>query len=199
MKIMKCKICNEEKELSKNIRYKNTCEACIYQKQKESIRKYQEKNKEKLSNYSKVYRVENIDKRKEYNEKYKPLRNDYMKNRRKCPIFKAKENIKCLIKNTMLSKSHINKPTKFELITGLNAIDFKKYIESMFEPWMNWENYGKSIGKYNETWQLDHIIPLNTAQTVEDVYKLNHYSNLRPLCSRLNGEQQFRKNKKSNV
>mgnify|MGYP002132731409 FL=1 len=38
---------------------------------------------------------------------------------------------------------------------------------------MTWDNYGD--------WHIDHIIPLNSAQTEEDLYKLCHYSNLQPL------------------
>jgi hypothetical protein len=40
---------------------------------------------------------------------------------------------------------------------------------------MSWENYG------THGWHIDHIIPLASAHTKEDVYRLWHYSNLRPL------------------
>jgi 5-methylcytosine-specific restriction endonuclease McrA len=54
---------------------------------------------------------------------------------------------------------------------------------------MTWENQGKCMSNYNETWQLDHIIPISNAKSIEDVIKLNHYTNLRPLCSKLNLEK----------
>ena len=38
---------------------------------------------------------------------------------------------------------------------------------------MCWNNYGD--------WQVDHITPLASAQTKEDLVKLCHYSNLQPL------------------
>ncbi len=38
---------------------------------------------------------------------------------------------------------------------------------------MSWENMGK--------WHVDHIIPLATAKTEDEVIKLCHYSNLQPL------------------
>ena len=44
---------------------------------------------------------------------------------------------------------------------------------------MSWENYGV-------VWDIDHIIPLSTALTEEDVLKLNHYTNLQPLDSYIN-------------
>ena len=39
---------------------------------------------------------------------------------------------------------------------------------------MTWENHGK-------LWHIDHIVPLATAETEEDLYKLFHYTNLQPL------------------
>ena len=38
---------------------------------------------------------------------------------------------------------------------------------------MSWENHGK--------WHIDHIIPLSTANTEEDILNLCHYTNLQPL------------------
>ena len=48
---------------------------------------------------------------------------------------------------------------------------------------MNWDNYGKYNGELNYGWDLDHIIPVASAKTEEDIYKLNHYTNFQPLCS----------------
>ena len=45
----------------------------------------------------------------------------------------------------------------------------------MFTPEMNWSNYGK-FG-----WHIDHIIPLDSANTEDEMYKLCHYTNLQPL------------------
>jgi hypothetical protein len=42
---------------------------------------------------------------------------------------------------------------------------------------MTLENHGQGIGK----WNIDHIIPISSAQTEEEIYKLNHYTNLQPL------------------
>jgi hypothetical protein len=43
---------------------------------------------------------------------------------------------------------------------------------------MSWDNYGNN----KETdWSIDHIIPISSATTLEEFYKLNHYTNLRPL------------------
>ena len=38
---------------------------------------------------------------------------------------------------------------------------------------MSWDNYGK--------WHIDHIIPLSSANSEDDIYKLCNYTNLQPL------------------
>ena len=51
---------------------------------------------------------------------------------------------------------------------------------------MTWENRGLYNGEFNYGWDIDHIIPLSSAETEEDIIKLNHYTNLQPLCSKIN-------------
>ena len=51
---------------------------------------------------------------------------------------------------------------------------------------MNWDNQGLYNMELNYGWDLDHIIPLSSATTEEEIIKLNHYTNLQPLCSRVN-------------
>jgi 5-methylcytosine-specific restriction endonuclease McrA len=54
---------------------------------------------------------------------------------------------------------------------------------------MNWNNQGKYTGKYNETWQYDHIVPISSSMNEDDILRLNHYTNFQPLCSRKNLEK----------
>ena len=54
---------------------------------------------------------------------------------------------------------------------------------------MNWDNYGNpkdGIFEINKTWDIDHIIPTNDATNETELINLNHYTNLRPLCSYTN-------------
>jgi hypothetical protein len=39
------------------------------------------------------------------------------------------------------------------------------------------------IFELNKSWDIDHIIPISSAKTKEDIIRLNHYTNLQPLCS----------------
>jgi hypothetical protein len=43
---------------------------------------------------------------------------------------------------------------------------------------MNWGNHGE--------WHFDHMVPLSLAKNVEELIKLNHYSNFRPLMAKDN-------------
>jgi len=78
------------------------------------------------------------------------------------------------------------KTSKSQNILGCTFEEFKIHLESKFEPWMNWSNYGNWNGypkEINCAWDIDHIIPISTANTIEEILKLNHYTNLQPLCS----------------
>ena len=54
---------------------------------------------------------------------------------------------------------------------------------------MNWKNYGNprdGIFDISKTWDIDHIIPLDSATSEEEIIKLNNHTNLQPLCSYTN-------------
>ena len=59
-------------------------------------------------------------------------------------------------------------------------------MESKFENWMSWNNRGLYNGELMHGWDIDHVIPISLAKTEEELLKLNHYSNLQPLCSKIN-------------
>jgi hypothetical protein len=70
--------------------------------------------------------------------------------------------------------------------SGCSYEEFKIYLESKFEQWMTWENRGLYNGELNYGWDIDHIIPVSMANIEEELIKLNHYTNLQPLCSKVN-------------
>ena len=51
---------------------------------------------------------------------------------------------------------------------------------------MTWENRGKYNGEFEHGWDLDHIIPISSGNTEEEILKLNHFTNFSPLCSKVN-------------
>lgn len=61
--------------------------------------------------------------------------------------------------------------TKYYL--GCNINDFIKYLEKYFTDDINWNNY--------KEWHLDHIIPISSAENVDEFNALQHYKNIQPL------------------
>jgi uncharacterized protein with ATP-grasp and redox domains len=203
----KCNKCLIEKELSsfhKNNSSKdgrkNICRECFTiqnrKYKKNQNKKYRENNKQKLKEYNKNYELNNKEKRKKWREynKDKILQNrrEYDKKRRVCdPVYRLKRNIRNRVYKSIVWKG-FKKYSKTEEILGCSFEEFKIHLESKFEVWMNWENYGLYNGELNYGWDIDHIIPLSSAKIEEDVIKLNHYTNLQPLCSKVNRDIKYR-------
>ena len=104
------------------------------------------------------------------------------------PVCIAINKARASILNAIRKRGFVKDKRTVEVL-GCSGEYFAKYLESMFEDWMNWDNYGgMKVTKFdfNKTWDLDHIIPISTAKTIEDVYRLNHYTNLQPMCSAKN-------------
>jgi hypothetical protein len=150
--------------------------------------KYSEKNKEKIKNYDKIRKnKENITPDKLKN--HRDYNANYTKNRRKNDvIFKFKHNISCLVRESIKRRGS-KKLTKSEIILGCTLNEFKIHIESLWKTWMNWDNYGNpkdGIYELNKTWDFDHIIPMKEGKTEIEIIKLNHYTNIQPMCSYYN-------------
>jgi hypothetical protein len=158
-----------------------------------NAKEFYNNNKEKHSEYYKNYNTINkkkvLEQKKLYDKTNLEKKNKYLVDRRKNdPLFKIICNYKSMINNAIKSKNYIKKSRSHEIL-GCTFEFFKLHLESKFETWMTWDNKGNpkdGIYEENKTWDIDHIIPLSTAKTEEEVLKLNHYSNLQPLCSYYN-------------
>ena len=165
-------------------------------------KEYREKNKEVLSEKKKLYyetnKEEILTKRKEYYESMtsdedfrKVLRerskintksyrdrnkeelSQRIKDKKKNdPLFRLSDSIRTLIWIS-INKMGYRKNSKTSNILGCSFEEFKSYIESQFNDNMSWENYGE--------WHLDHKTPVSWAETEEQVYELNKYTNFQPL------------------
>lgn len=176
---------------------------------KQYMKIYREQNKEKTKTYMKEYYEENKDtlkeNKKEYykknknnilnkhksyqktnKEKINKRKNIYRKDKREFDsLYNLKHCIRGLI-NISFKEKGFKKNSKTVMILGCTFIEFKQHIENQFQPWMNWENKGLYNGTEGYGWDIDHIIPISSAKTEDEVIKLNHYTNLRPLCSKIN-------------
>lgn len=150
------------------------------EKTRKASKKWKEKNKEKVIEANKKWYQNNKEKVIENNKKWKNLK------RESDPLFKLTYNIRNNISKAITRKGY-KKTSKTIEILGIDYESFKQHLENQFEPWMNWDNYGKyMIDTFNYGWDVDHIIPVSSGTTEEEVVKLNHYTNLRPLCSKIN-------------
>lgn len=154
-----------------------------FEENKEKIilynKNYFQENKKRLDEYSKIYSEENKERIKEYQKNYrrKRLPNDN--------LFRLGKNIRTLIYHSFKNNGYKKASKTFEII-GCSFEEFRLYLESKFEPWMNWDNHGLYNGEFNYGWDIDHIIPIISAKNEQDIVKLNHFSNLQPLCSKIN-------------
>lgn len=147
-----------------------------YENNKSQIRQQQKEWRESNPEYNKEYYTENKDYYNQYsNNFYKRLRKDPKKG----PLYKLHTTLRSKIWES-ITKNKFNKNESTLEIIGLESWEkLKEHIESQFTKDMNWDNYG--IGKDNTTWHIDHIIPKSSATTLEEIKKLNHYTNLRPM------------------
>jgi hypothetical protein len=88
------------------------------------------------------------------------------------PIFKLKKEIRSVIRDGIKRNGYTKKSKTYDIL-GIEYEGFKIYFESLFSVGMSWNNHGE--------WHYDHIIPLSTSTTYDEVIKLNHYTNLQPL------------------
>lgn len=183
---------SRNKDKAKEYREKNKDKIKSYHRVYDPIKKkeYYEKNKETILLKSKEYyqkiRDSKLEYQNEYQKRNKDKRNLYLSERRKSdPLFKLITNTRNLIYNSFYYNGY-SKMSKTEELLGCSFKEFKLYLESKFEPWMTWDNRGLYNGEFNNGWDIDHIIPLSSATTEEDIIKLNHYTNLQPLCSKIN-------------
>lgn len=166
----------------------------IKEKQKDNRVKYRLNNKEKIKEKHKEYRIKNKEKIKQYyidnKERDRERINEYRRNHRKLkrendPLYKLVCNIRCLVSNSLRYRGYSKKSKTYQIL-GCSFEEFKLYLESKFEVWMSWDNYGKYNGELNFGWDIDHIIPISKAITEEEIINLNHFENLQPLCSYTN-------------
>lgn len=196
-----CIICNLSKDLldfKKDKRrvdgFTNTCKVCMSKKGLEYYYRTKDERKDTINkNRRQSYQLnkdkENI-RSNEYKKKNKEIINEYTRsyinNRLKNDsIFRLKHYIRSMIGGSIRRKGFTKKTRTYEVL-GCSYEEFKIYLESKFEPWMDWDNQGFYNGELNYGWDIDHIIPLSSAETEEDVIILNHYTNFQPLCSYTN-------------
>lgn len=148
------------------------------EKSLECSKKYRENNPEYFKEYNSTYYQNNKDKFYEYRKIHGRSDIGYKSKRKKCdPLYKMKVNIRHRVRKAFKTKSW-RKTFGSEFILGCNWITAHNHIESLFINGMTWDNHGE--------WHIDHIIPLASAKTEEELKLLCHYTNLQPLWAKDN-------------
>ena len=162
------RICRECQKLSRN-----------KEKDRITTKKWASENKQHRASYMREYRQkthkpkkirtkQTPDEKRKYNREYEKKR------RQTDPIYKLSKNIRG---NIIKSFKHIskNKNTRTQIILGCSYHEFKQHLEKQFEPWMNWDNYGKYNGTFHFGWDIDHVIPQSSAKTENELLQLNMF------------------------
>ena len=164
-----CVKCNQIKKLSDFCGNKNSwtgfssqCKNCACALTKKRYKEY----KNHISDYRKLYYLKNKNKiiKHQIENAKKRIKSD--------AIFKLKQNTRNRIRASITSNGYTKKSRTHEIL-GCDFEFFKQHIERQFLPGMTWEKLGSEI-------HIDHIIPLASATTEEEVIALNHFTNLRP-------------------
>lgn len=210
MKTRICTKCNKEKELSEYYfrtdyqRYSTICKECCKKRSKKYRDSHVDYYKEYMKNYNKTHKdyykkylsenhikykesqkewyENNKDKRQDYQRNYyktnKKFVCDYNKNYRRklketSEIYKERVKLSQKLRKVFKSKGTY-KSKDLEKITKIKNSDLYTYLLETFKNNYNHEYYCEEV-------HIDHKIPLAKAKTIDDVYKLNHYTNLQLL------------------
>ena len=194
MELRVCYICKQEKELNlfasdkqKASGKASACKVCKnlrrrevrkhkmlhdeeFRKKRLEVRKRQTQNyKNNKQNEPKIPRVIS----QEEIERRKKLKKEKRKERLQTDsIYKLKDRLRKSIRESFKRRGK-KKNNSTQSILGADMKIVFEHFESLFTNGMCWNNMGQ--------WHIDHIIPLSTAITEEDVIRLCHYTNLQPL------------------
>ena len=132
----------------------------------EKIRQSFLKHKDKRIKTKRLWETKN-------KEKLKNQKKEYIKKRKSEDIiFHLKLVCRSRLNSFLKTKNITKKNRTFEII-GCTPQELKEHLEKQFVDGMGWENRCE--------WHIDHIIPLSSAKTEEELYMLCHYTNLQPL------------------
>jgi len=226
--LKKCSKCFENKDALLFYTKRSQCKECMISFQKE----YNLENKDKIASYNekygKEYREVNkdkiVEKKKKYYEKNKiqvgknhreyaiknkeeiaEYKKEYIKSRKKVDIpFALKMNVSRSINRALKKIGSSKNGESCIKYLPFSLENLKQHLESLFEPWMTWENYGKySVKTWDDknpatwTWQVDHIIR-HAVFKYESMYDIEFkkcwaLENLRPLSAKTNIRENHRK------
>ena len=157
---------NNKKEILKKMKqYREDFKDLIKErKNKDYINNKERYNERSKLNYHNKYKLD---------PNYKKYRNEYEVNKRKTDeLYYLKHIVRSRLAK-FLNISKFNKISSTFKMIGCTPQELKDHLEKQFVDNMNWDNRGQ--------WHIDHIKPLASAESEEDLINLCHYTNLQPL------------------
>jgi hypothetical protein len=182
-----CKLCNAKKAHDYYHSHKKECSiknAERHEKNKkvdnDRSKKYYQEHKPELTAYRKQWREEN--KAKDNGYRYGTRMRKYKKNPKAKIMDRMRINFNGYLHRAVSKDNYIPlKQRSGSVIEYLGCTPefFIKHLESMWEPWMTWENYGNR----RDCWSIDHIKPLSMFDPTKkgDLAIVWHYTNMRPI------------------
>jgi len=172
-----CSKCKIEKDVCEftyrndRQKYRNQCKSCLNEMEKTRYSLNPDNKRKRVF----LWKQNNPEKYYISNKKW---RKTNLKNYRKIkkeddPLFAFKHRVRSRIRSFMKTNKITKKNKTFDIV-GCAPSLLKEYLESKFTEGMSWDKLGVHI-------HIDHIIPLSSAKTEEEILKLCHYTNLQPL------------------
>lgn len=114
------------------------------------------------------------------NARSRGYRNAWKKRRKASdPLYKLGVNCSSCLR-VALKRAGYAKSKRVSSLFGCTLAQLRDHLESNFKAGMSWNNYGY------HGWHVDHKIPISSANSRREIYRLFHYKNLQPLWQKDN-------------
>ena len=170
----------DQERKDRNKAYARKYYAANREKQIESATQWRAANSEKAQENQREYQKANRKKLQEKANEWKSANRELVRAQKRRRHVKKKADPVYLMAGRVRARMHMalrekgfSKESTTAKMLGCSWKQFTKHIESQFANGMGWGNRSE--------WQLDHILPLSCATTIEGLEKLSHYKNIRPL------------------
>lgn len=165
-----CKKLNEITNKDKKQKYQKERYEANKQLEKVAKQQYYIENKTEILERNKKWKTLNPEKHAKQQREYHRQRKTHDR------IYKLKHQISSLIL-TSYKRGHYKKSSRTHEILGCSIEELDNHLIATAM-----SNYGSYIN-LPDIYHIDHIIPISSATSEEEVLKLNHYSNLQLLYS----------------
>jgi hypothetical protein len=123
-------------------------------------------NREKMKVWARNWRHRNPEKVRAYKNRRHQERYNVD------PLYTLACRVRGRLRSAIRRKAYCKNCLTHEML-GCDFTTLKEHLESKFLPGMTWKDSRK--------WHIDHKIPLSSAKTPVELFKLCHYTNLQPL------------------